>query len=685
MTGFFNSRALKELAPGLSEFLKNSEGKFRLLASPYLSADDQKAILEGTENTQTLLAKKLEQLYGIVQIDTNALVIHTLKCLAYLIACDCIEIKLVLVRDGLFHPKVRIFSDNDDSIVVHGSNNLTRPGLLYNVEQITILKSWSTDCETQEIISKLMSEFANIWTGTNNNYMITLNLPDAIKKNIVRDYHPNTIPSPDDFINAWHTEYPTKSTSDFKGFITIQSKPEFEIPKSLEYNRGDFVHQGQAVSAWEEASRVGILEMATGSGKTVASLIAAKRLFDESKPILIVIAVPYLPLVSQWAKEAIKFRLQPIIPGNEATRDEKLSKIRHSLRNLRLGISDVECIIMTHDFLCDSGVGSEINSFNGNTLIIGDEVHNLGATNSIAAVKNMQFKHRLGLSATPLRQYDPIGSEELIKYFGDVVYQFTLKDAIGKCLVPYNYYVHPVYLTVDELDNWIDLTVKLKKMGWVKSAASKDNKNGSMAIEMQKLLNRRRNILEQATTKITSLKDILHSLGPNNIAHTLIYASDKGRQQLDNIHTLLNDLKITYHQITKEETGKGTLATELIKDFVMGNIQILTAMRVLDEGVDIPEVTTAFILASTTVERQWIQRRGRVLRKCARTGKQMSFIHDFLVLPPIDKDSDLYTEDIGKMVKYELERIMEFASLSKNAAAPDGALTAIRPVIDSFM
>ena len=191
--------------------------------------------------------------------------------------------------------------------------------------------------------------------------------------------------------------------------------------------------------------------------------------------------------------------------------------------------------------------------------------------------------------------------------------------------------------------------------------------------------------MEQASGKISLLRDILGKQDPYEIRHTLVYASDKGRDQLRKVnHMLMEDLKLRIHQITQDETGKSNLTEELLDSFTRGNIQVLTAMRVLDEGVDIPEISTAFILASTTVERQWVQRRGRVLRKCSRINKQLAHIHDFLVLPPRNVDPDLFGRDVLKILKAELQRVMEFAKLSSNAAAPDGALLTIRPVIERY-
>jgi superfamily II DNA or RNA helicase len=422
--------------------------------------------------------------------------------------------------------------------------------------------------------------------------------------------------------------------------------------------------------------------MATGSGKTVTSLIAARKLFDQASPLLLVIAAPYLPLVSQWAKETSKFGLNAILPGDQAGKAEKLASVRRAVRNLKVGLSKVECLVVTHDFLCDARFQDELRRFSGASMLIADEVHDLGTPRFLGNPPTI-FEYRMGLSATPIRQYDEEGTEQLKIFFGDVVFRFSLKEAIGKCLVPYNYYVHPTELTSDELQRWIELSDRLKTMGWT-LGESEDGKTGDISLALQKLLIRRRRILEQAENKIEVLREILESRDSKKIKHTLVYASDKGREQLIEVNRMLmDDIKLRIHQITQEETSRMELAQSLIASFADGNIQVLTAMRVLDEGIDIPEISTAFILASTTVERQWIQRRGRVLRKCPRTGKQIAFINDFLVIPP-SSNEDLSDTDLSKILKGELERITEFASLSSNAAAPDGALPAIRPLIERY-
>ena len=114
------------------------------------------------------------------------------------------------------------------------------------------------------------------------------------------------------------------------------------------------------------------------------------------------------------------------------------------------------------------------------------------------------------------------------------------------------------------------------------------------------------------------LRALLDEEDTGSMRHTLVYTSDKGPDQLNSVNLLLRQKNILFHQLTAEETASREQTKRIITSFQDGEIQILTAKRVLDEGVNIPQICKAFILASTTVERQWVQRRGRLLRTCRR-------------------------------------------------------------------
>ena len=161
----------------------------------------------------------------------------------------------------------------------------------------------------------------------------------------------------------------------------------------------------------------------------------------------------------------------------------------------------------------------------------------------------------------------------------------------------------------------------------------------------------------------------------------MIYTTDKAPQQLDEVNALLRARGILFHQLTYEETGNREKMKNIIQDFKEGSISILTAKRVLDEGVNIPQIQKAFILASTTVERQWTQRRGRLLRRCKETGKTHSEIHDFIALPP---DFENIDEEAHTLIRSELLRVQEFASLAMNAGRTNGPLELIDQLVKAI-
>lgn len=446
----------------------------------------------------------------------------------------------------------------------------------------------------------------------------------------------------------------------------------FAIPGHLKYEGGPFGHQGKAVSAWYEAGYRGVLEMATGSGKTITSMIGARRLHERQKPLLIVVAAPYVPLIEQWCEEIVPFGLKPFnltTVGSTAKRASELQKLR---RRFRMELSDVEAIVVSHDTLCTPEFLEAVQSFDCTRLLIADEVHNLGRTSFISNSPEF-FEYRLGLSATPTRQYDEEGTAALFGFFGPVVFRFTLDEAIGRCLVEYDYFVHPVYLSGAEMDEWYDLTGRIKRNAW-------RGKEGEPDDYMKKLFRDRRTLLETASGKITTLRNLLEK-DVGDLHHTLIYTSDKEPEQLNAVNKLLRDRNILFHQLTADETVNRERTKQIIKSFQDGEIQILTAKRVLDEGVNIPQIRKAFILASTTVERQWVQRRGRLLRTCRAIDKTHSVIHDLLALPPgMDEGLD---PDARALVRSELRRAQEFARLARNAGRSDGPLTMIDRMVDA--
>ena len=662
MVGYFGGDALRELSHGLAAYVFRSNQPLRLLVSPVLSDSDLEAVRLGIDTPADILSNAIEAAFADEVALASALAQHTKQCFAYLLATNRLLIKVVLVQHATFHLKEWIFRADQDIVVLSGSANFTGRALLGNVERLNLHRSWrGGDSETA--CKDVVAEFRAYWSNSKP-HAIVVDLPIALREDLIESYDTRQPPTESDYDKALKLEGRLHRT-ELRSTIEVSAGQEcFTPPPDLVWEAGRYSHQGAAVLRWEEAGRHGILAMATGSGKTITALLCAWRLWREVRRLVIVIAVPTLPLISQWADECREFGLEPYIAGSDRRRRRRLREIDERLQLIELGVGGVEVLIVTNDFLSDPEFRKLIESYLGPMMLIADEVHNLGG-GAFLSTPPHQVEFRLGLSATPERQYDPAGTAELIEYFGEIVFEFSLADAIGICLVPYDYHLHAVGLKRHELEEYRRLTDKLRRLSLsVGSAPSIEEE-----MKLQLFRNRRRLVLEAAEEKLERLSSLLADRSLDGVMHTLVYCTDKNPKQLEAVNRIVDSLGLSYHQITAQETRRATLVESVLSAFRGGSIRVLTAKRVLDEGLNLPEISVAIILASTTVERQWVQRRGRVLRMCAGIAKEYATIHDFLVLPPPGEPRD---EDIKRMIQGELARCDEFTNLARNRAANGG-------------
>ena len=536
MIGYFSSVALAVLAPGLATYINDSIYSFRLIMSPFLREDDLEAIENGYRSPEEVAKELLESLI----ITDDLLQKHTLKCLSYLLRVGRIELKIALMKRGLFHPKVWLFENSEDLIAAHGSSNMTLSGIHNNFEQITISKSW-IDPTQRYITDKFRYKFKRLWEDKEDECYV-ISLPKAVKDKILTTYQIEYPPTEAEYRELYSTAIKNGTSGQaINDSVMTFSSSNFVIPDWIDYESGPFKHQGRAVSAWISSNFRGVLEMATGSGKTITAMIAAFKLYENHQPLLIVVAAPYIPLIDQWCGEIKQFGLNPVnmtTARNVADRTKLLKKLQ---RRLRTELSKVEAIVVSHDTLCSEEFSDVLSKFECTRLLIADEVHNLGRSSFINATPNF-YEWRLGLSATPVRQYDEEGTEVLFDFFGPVVCRFTLEEAIGKCLVEYDYYVHPCYLSQEEMDTWYDLTEKIKKNTWRKEDGKPDD-------YLSKLYRDRRKLLEITSSKIAKLALVLDNEDLSQIKHTLIYATDKEPEQLNLINQLLHQRSILFHHL----------------------------------------------------------------------------------------------------------------------------------------
>ena len=660
MVGYFASSSLADLAPGLAAYLSRDTAPLRLVASPEVSEADFDALEQGVTTPRELIEARLLDVVGAALVTQDSLAHHTLLCLAYLLSAGRLSIKVALPPRGIFHPKIWILMHDGDIVAAHGSSNMTGPGIDGNIEQLTIDRSWG-DAREQEVVEDLTGFFSSLWSGVGTDrypVVAVYDLPEAIRIEMLKRV-PHERPSETDFERI-------RAAS-----ANVHRVPEKDVPRhldtpsTLEMDSGPFAHQGHAIAAWESAGRRGILSMATGSGKTITALAAAARLARVEPHLLLVIAAPQLPLLSMWEAEARQFGVEPISLAYGSA-SQKLKRAESALRRLDLQVTANEVLVLTHDGLVDERFQSIMARCRAAKMLIGDEVHRLGRFEFLARPPEF-FTFRLGLSATPERQYDPEGTAGLEKYFGPQVFEFGLDEAIGVCLVPFDYFVHLVPLEPDEENEWRRLTDKVSRLARASSWADSED----IERQLRLLLIRRRRILERARNKVPAFEKEISRTAP--LSRTLVYATDKDPQQLQDVNEVLRRHGITFHQVTARETSGGRLTDEIIASFRAGYLQALTAKRVLDEGINVPSIRAAFVLASTTVRRQWVQRLGRVLRLDPQTGKNHAVYHDFIALPSREGGRD---DQARKMLTEELGRIRFFGEHARNQSPSEGWLQA---------
>ena len=244
---------LASLAPGLATYVTGSENSFRLVVSPLLRAEDQAAIEEGLNSAEDIADRILEEL----MVTEDLLQRHTLKCLTWLLREKRIEIKVALMKEALFHPKVWLFENTDDVVAAHGSGNATYAGIRRNIEQIVISRSWQ-DPNQRYITDKLRYEFGRFWENKDDN-CIVLPMPEAVRERLLRTYSSETAPSEDELRALYaRAEGLTEKPEPLEPVAVPGAG--FKIPGWLRYEDGPFEHQGNAVNAWCEAQYRGVLK-----------------------------------------------------------------------------------------------------------------------------------------------------------------------------------------------------------------------------------------------------------------------------------------------------------------------------------------------------------------------------------------------------------------------------------------
>jgi len=599
--GFFTSGWLRLAAQGMVAFVMGG-GSARIVVSPILDVADWEALKFGeTAKTDAILRAVLER-----NIDHLAITLEndTRNALAWMVADGLLEFRFALSRDrvsaGDYHDKVGVFTDgNGDRVAIHGSLNDSIKASL-NGEAFSVFKSW--DPGQAPYVEMHKTRLEALWNDQNKQFCV-YRISDAIR---------------DKFIKLRTSTDPPYSCSTTQKITA--SSPHCTV-KLHEY-------QQTAIDEWRQAGCRGVFEMATGTGKTITSLAAATSVFHEHGRLALIILVPYLHLLEQWERNCHNFGFDPILCSGEHGRWQ--ITVKSAIQDFNIGVKSHICVLAVHKTAPTDRFATAIRRLPLNdTLLIGDEAHGLGASHLRKALVESAGL-RLGLSATPRRWFDDEGTDTIFRYFGPTCFEYSLDQAIGKFLTPYEYYPQLVSLTDEETELYEYITQKI-----VAIAASAKH-DPEIRERLQKFLLQRARIISSAQQKLPALLQVLRHIMENYQQHgnelngILIYCAPGGHKEvLQAVAALGLRCHEFVHEVSLSDREK------LLSQFDAGDIQVLVAIKCLDEGVDIPSTRIAFILASSTNPREFVQRRGRILRKSE--GKGRAIIYDFLVVPPPER------------------------------------------------
>lgn len=670
--GFFSSSALIEISKGIAN-LANRGGKIQIIASPYLSDDDIEAIKKGyAERDKVIEAALLRQLSDD---HTDYYSMERLNLLANLIANGVLDIRIAYTEDpkgiGMYHEKMGIIEDADgNKIAFSGSMNESATAMSLNYETIDVFRSWYDEGEAERVQLK-ENAFYSIWSDSEPSIHV-LEFPQ-ITDALIEKYRkkaPN--------FNIDQEQFPPRKEA--PGPLTTAIAHDVvgaRIPQDIIL----YDYQKDAISTWVGENYRGIFDMATGTGKTFTGLGAISKISEDlNDELAVIIVCPYQHLVEQWVDDIIKFNIQPIIGYSSSAQRDWKKRLSNAVRNQKIRSEKrFFCFVCTNATFASSFVQEQIGKIKSPVLLVVDEAHNFGAR-SYAKLLDERFIYRLALSATLERHRDEEGTAALYDFFGKKCIEYGLERAIeeGK-LTPYKYYPVLVYLNDEELERYEQLSYEMSRHV-IKGRGSKaklDSYGEMLAIQ-------RSRIVAAAAIKLVRLKEVIapykdeHFLlvycGATNVLPPNADRSDVDEgdiKQIEAVTRILgNELGMKVSKFTAEENiDERNAIKQHFKDG--DDLQAIVAIKCLDEGVNIPGIRTAFVLASTTNPKEYIQRRGRVLRKSPETGKEFAEIYDFVTLPrPLDEVSGLTQEQMRRdlsLVKNELARVIEFGRLSMNS------------------
>lgn len=701
--GFFSSSAINVLADGFAAFLFNG-GRMRMIINDILSMDDKQAIMVGESdvNIPYFDLKNLQEVRNTLSVRDS----HFFNCLAWLIRNERLELKIVVPKDseGIAHSKCGLFADGLNRVAFDGSCNFSRTALISNIESITAFCDWDGKSDTYRI-DDISDDFERTFSGQDKsvNYLKAEEVKDCIARNFKVKEIGDLLSEEIKLISKRQIDSLPKSIqiildrAKIKVTSLIEKINEHPIVLSKDEEEPQFPfdepreYQKQAYENWKANGQKGLFAMATGTGKTLTSLNCLLNIYKKFHFYKALILVPTITLVDQWEEECNRFHFKHIIKVSSKNPNWK-SEIDAIKLKEDFSISNEEpsfVIIATYASFAREPIFQELVGFSKKTcrqmLLIADEAHNMGSGRILDRLGGVKFLRRIGLSATPERQFDDVGNRAIMDFFGcqnGYTFEYSMQEAIDNgFLCRYKYYPHLVRLNDSEMTEYLRISLQLAKF------YNSDSDSFPMSDDiLKRLLLKRKRIVHKAKNKEDIFREIVMNRysEKGNLQYTLVYVPEGAKPDddtsdiFDVSETVANDdytdsLIDIYTQIVQEVSKTTTVKkftsdvkgrSEILEKYAKGEIEVLTSMKCLDEGVDVPRSEMAIFCASTGNPRQFIQRRGRILRK--HPDKHMAIIHDLVVAPEISRGQENFNME-RSLLKGELKRVRDFAVLSENA------------------
>jgi len=680
LLGYFSSSAINVLALGFAKFL-HSGGTLRVVANNILSPADKQAIEigQGGELPDDVLDLSDIRTLRNTLDETGR---HFFECFAWLVAQRRIQFVIVKPKElrGIAHYKSGVFSDGLNEVGFKASCNFTAFGMLENLEELDAFLSWENG-RSSAFLKNQSEYFEKMLNGDSDvvEYVPIHDVQVAILREFGNKDLNELLSNERDLLSKRER---MSNTPTLKRLVRkleedvdeLTSRPRFPYPS------GPRQYQIDAYQNWVANDHGGIFAMATGTGKTITSLncLLQEASRDPNGTYHALILVPTITLVNQWEDEARSFNFQEVIKVSSKEQWEK--RLATTLSDARR-IPTSFLIISTYASFVKARFLKYVKQLPQDTLFIADEAHNVGSASVLNKLATIPTRKRIGLSATPKRIYDPEGSEAMEAFFGDkepYTYSFSMERAIEEgILCKYYYYPHIVNLDSDELIEYVEISKKLSKLAGMNQAA------GDKGDIIERLLLKRKQIIHKAKFKMDSAKEILEERfrKDGNLSYTFIYVpegnrlekttdDDTGDESVEEVRIIDQYTRmvgsISSNIMVNKFVSSMPNRDAVLDQFRDGDIQVIASMKCLDEGVDIPRAQHAIFCSSTGNPRQFIQRRGRILRR--HPEKYQAVIHDLVVIPDLTlstKASETYSVE-RSMVQKELERVMYFASLSMN-------------------